>query len=421
MSHSRTRDAGSADRPHHTTNSPTGCLLGALEPDGHRYLAVPVAEPVDPVDMIKELRQFWRHTAQGEPGVFTNLLLRHGWRLLGTDRRRLPGRTATSGLGVPDPAATAMVGDLHHTSEHPLPGWLYLLDHDWEQVRCYEATVHRRWLPHSRHDLAAPPTQPVVTAPYGDAATTAGRGHRWRPGTVGLDGLATAWPAEICTIEHARGLTVARLHPDILTHIIDITTASYHDRRPGSALPMLHLDNQQMLHVVWYPGSGHEQHLAIPPDEHGRTVIGPQVLPWTQPADTPPMPGHQSGVLRNGIPPLHEWVTEAGFHACHPILADYPLPLICAAVATLSPHTPAVLAPAHHYGPVWLPAPSHALMLAAGGDPGDGTVTLPRPLGGSWTSDPPARVLTGEQVATCCARIQAGYTTLTTAPAEPTT
>jgi hypothetical protein len=86
------------------------------------------------------------------------------------------------GIGVSDPNPTGPVpvhGDLHQpATQDTRPGWLYPLEHHWEQVLVYETTVHNRWLPHSRHDLAAPPGDPVRPAPLGEAATTAGPAHR---------------------------------------------------------------------------------------------------------------------------------------------------------------------------------------------------------------------------------------------------
>ena len=46
---------------------------------------------------------------------------------------------------------------------------------------------------------------------------------------------------------------------------------------------------------------------------------------------------------------------------------------------------------------MWLPATGYALMLAAQPDKqltDTPTVVLPRPLGGSWTTDPPVPVVT---------------------------
>src|SRR6266542_3182365 len=130
---------------------------------------------------------------------------------------------------------------------------------------------------------------------------------------------------------------------------------------------------------------------------------------------------------RYGItPPILEWVTAAGFAAALPDLADQPLPLVCAALAVLHPGRPAVIAAADAAaGHVWLPAPGHALMLTpqtrhpdAGGP---GTVVLPRPLGGSWTTDPPVPVVTTAQVAWACRVIAKGHVRLEAALTEPPT
>lgn len=224
--------------------------------------------------MIPALRRFWRDNAEGEPGRFTNLVL------------TTIGRSST--LPVAPPAGVSPVSVTASRSAAPVwptraspnrseatctsrpttsdtrPGWLYLLDHDWEQVLVYEATVHGRWLPHSRHDLAAPPGELVRLAPLGDAATTAGHAHRWRPATVALPGLDQAWPAEICTLEHRRGLVVARFHPDVFAAVISLADSLHHDRLPDPALAALRLDSG-IVHVTWYPGSGHEQTQRVAP------------------------------------------------------------------------------------------------------------------------------------------------------------
>jgi hypothetical protein len=146
---------------------------------------VPVAHPTEPADLIPALRRFWRDEVEAEPGRFTNRVLTGAWQVFGPT-----GPTATHtgqpvpGIGVSDPNPTGPVparGDLHQpATQDTRPGWLYPLDHDREQVLVYETTVHNRWLPHSRHDLAAPPGDPVRLPPLG-AATTAGPAHRWRP------------------------------------------------------------------------------------------------------------------------------------------------------------------------------------------------------------------------------------------------
>jgi uncharacterized protein DUF4314 len=400
-----------------------GCLLGELHTDGHRYTCVPVARPTEPGDMIPALRHFWRHTADGEPGRLYNWVLGEAWLVFDpTGQLHTAGGERIDGIGVVDPNPAAPVpahGDLHRPAAGPdRPGWAYLYDPDWEQILVYEATVHGRWALHSRHDLHAPPASPLAgpQPPAGDAATAAGHTHRWRQATVALPGLDEAWPAQICTIEHRRGQVVARLDPQVLAAVIPLAESLHRDRRPGSVLPTLVLDTYipQGLQVSWYPGSGHEQTQRIEPDPDRRLVIGPHILPWTLPADTI---GGDHTALVNGVPgQVREWVTEAGFHACNPELAGYPLPLVCAAIAACCPHMTAVLATSTTDlgGPVWLVGASHALLLTPTSHrPTGGRVRLPRPLAGTWAADPPVQVLTAHQVATTCAAIEDGFTALT--------
>jgi hypothetical protein len=419
-------DAGDRIRRISTTATPTrphrsragGCLLGELHCDGHRYTAVPVAHPTEPADLIPALRQLWWDKADGEPGRFTNFVLTDAWLVLDPTGHTAAGAgERVEGIGVSDPNPAGPVpirGDLHHrATEDTQPGWLYLLDHDWEQVLVYEATVHGAWLPHSRHDLAAPPGDPVMIAPLGDAATPAGHAHRWRPATVALPGLDQAWPAEICTLEHRRGLVVARFHPDVFAAVISLADSLHYEPLPDPARPVFRLDSGG-LHVTWYPGSGHEQTQYVALDAEGRLVVAGDILPWTLPAETTPP---DRSALVNGVPPqVREWVTEAGFHACHPNLAGYPLPLVCAAVTACCPQMTAVIATdtTRFGGPVWLVAPSHALILTpTGHEPALDRVTLPRPLAGSWAGDPPVQVLTADQVAQACAALADAFNTLT--------
>lgn len=373
--------------------------------------------------MIPALRHFWWDKAEGEPGRFTNFVLTNHWQVFDPTGGATGWRVAgvgdgqpVSGVGVADPRIPEPVrGDPHQpTTSGTGPGWLYLLDQDWEQVLVYEATVHDGWLPHSRHDLAAPPGDPVMVAPLGDAATPAGHAHRWRPATVALPGLDQTWPAEICTLEHRRGLVVARFHPDVFAAVISLADSLHHDPLPDPALPALRLDSGG-LHVTWYPGSGHEQSQQVAPDADGRLVLAPHILPWTLPAEATPVQDRTT--LANGVPPqVREWVTEAGFGACHPNLAGYPLPLVCAAVTACCPQMTAVIATdtTRYGGPVWLVAANHALILTpTSHEPAHDRVTLPRPLAGSWAADPPVHVLTADQVAQACAALADGFTTHT--------
>jgi hypothetical protein len=140
----------------------------------------------------------------------------------------------------------------------------------------FEASVHGRWLLHSRHRLQAA-ADGLISGPapiVGDPATAAHAGHAWRRAVVSLDGLHTAWPAQICTGEHARGVIVARFDTDTLDDVIDVCDRFYQDRRPGSALPRLHRDGP-VLTVTRYADTGHPQTSWIHADPRGHFVLGP--------------------------------------------------------------------------------------------------------------------------------------------------
>ena len=237
---------------------------------------------------------------------------------------------------------------------------------------------------------------------------------------VSLDGLHTAWHAEVCTGEYARGVVVARFDRDTLDEVIDVTETFYRDRLPGSGLPRLALTSPiQALIVRWYAGTSHEQVARILPDRCGSYVLGPHIWPWILSQET--VPGHDPTSLRGSTPPILAWVSPAGFAATHSNLADHPLPLVCAALAVLHPGRPAVIAASDPAaGRVWLPAAGHALLLTARAHhSGADAVVLPRPLGGSWTADPPVPVVTAAQVAAGCELIRRHHIRLADALTEP--
>jgi len=266
-----------------------GCrtLIGATEPDG-AYTARWLHWGDHPDELVPVLRRIWRDTFNADTTKMLTCLLSRAWSSLSAEptsrRTDLP---AVAGVGYAAPRnAEPGLWRGRVTGERGADlEWMYLIDPHTGQVSVYEATVHDRWLRHSRH----------------------------------------------------------------------------------------HLD----------------------------------------PNTTP--------VLHNGTAPIREWVTPAGFAACHPTLAGFGLPLVCTALAALHPDRPAVLAPsdgaASH---VWLVAPSHALMLTpASAQPSAGTVVLPRPLGGSWSADTPVPVVSSRDVAAVCTRLGAGYARLLNRASRP--
>ncbi len=373
----------------------THALIGTVGPDGHTYTARRLYRDGAPPQVLAALRRIWRDVFDGDTHVLLRRLLAQDWAFLDPDcAGPAGGNNLVAGIGRMDwnGPPDDEIGDVHLTDAAVGHDWAYLVDDLDDHVLVFEATVHGRWAWHSRHRLqaAVDGLQSSAAPLVGDAATAAHVGHTWRPAVVSLDGLHTAFHAEICTGEHARGVVVARFDPDTLDVAIDILTAFYADRLPGSGLPRLHRHGDTLT-VTWYARTGHAQQHHIDADSGGRFVLGPHIWPWilTQ-EDTP---GYDPTALRAGTPPILQWVSPAGFAAAHPDLAARPLPLVCAALTVLHPGRPAVIAAADHAGgPMWLPAPGHALLLTPlSHQPDAGTVVLPRPLGGSATADRPCR------------------------------
>lgn len=400
----------------------TSCLLGNLHPDGRTATVVPVPAGFPPEQMLPLLRHIHSVALDGDTAAMTERLLTHGWLQLGIDLPTSPTAEATFGgilthtpLGLvyTDPPAPFQVV-LGHPLQAGMAQWLYLLDERDDAVVVYEATIHGRWLRHSHHPLrlTRPGPLPATIATAGDAAT-AQHVHQWRPAWVSLDGWSSAWDADVCTVEHDRGVIVARLDPDTLADVIVDTDAWYAERRPGSGLPQLHLDSGRLT-VTWFAGTGHRQQHTIDADVDGRFILGPHVLPWILAGE--PNPGADTRHLRNGTLPIVEWATEDGLHTCHPTLDRHPLPVLAAALRALSTGLNGglgsgpgggigVLAPSHgvtgHH--VWLLTDGHALLVTpTSHDPDASTVTLPRPLAGSWTDDHPLPVFTARQLAAFC-------------------
>jgi hypothetical protein len=384
----------------------TACLIGTRTPAGYGDTVVRVAAGGDPDRMLPALRMIWRWTFDGDTAAFTERLLRHNWAILDVTTT-----IAAAGGGNVEPGIGTAARDGHpvqraHTADPygTQTAWLYVIDTLDEQILVFCAAAQNWWATHRRHrlhaDLDGTYSSPLPV--LGDAATADEVGHDWRPATVSLDGLHTAWTAEICTTEHARGVIVVRFDHDTLAEAIDVLETFYADRLPGSGLPRHSLDGDVLV-TTWYAGTPHTQSQVTYADRHGRFIIGPHVWPWIVTDNH----RRSAGVLlRNGVAPIREWVSPAGFFACHPHLGRYTLPQVCAALADLAgARGVAVIEPVGGGGHVWLVAPSHALMITpvARNDTA-GTVLLPRPLGGSWTADDPVPVLTAGQVAQACAR-----------------
>ncbi|MEU6022599.1 hypothetical protein [Micromonospora sp. NPDC047134] len=386
------------------------CLVGRLD-DEHIVTAVSITDRGDPPHVLPLLRGLLE-TVGGDMRVMTDQVMTHGWTCLDPTHR--PAEAATSA------APPRLRLGLREASVPPHTEWLYLLGDGEPTVLVYEATVHGTWARHSRHWLPAPTDDPAPTGLgiAGDLATGQGE-HQWRPATIGLAGLHHVWQAEICCTEWARGVIVARLDQRVLRDVIDVTRTWNDGRLPGSGLPSLALV-EHVLIVLWFNGSGHEQTLQIMPGGRLRPdvagsemarrilpaldvhyVIGQHVLPWTLPDEE--RPGYRPDELRNGIPPIREWVTEAALHTAYPPLRGYPLPLIAAALADLADNGPAGLASYAHPYQVCLVAGGHALVVTPTAWDGRSHVRLPRPLGGTWTDDPLVPVFSPWQVATRCA------------------
>jgi hypothetical protein len=386
----------------------TACLIGTRTSAGYGDTVVRVAAGGYPDQMLPTLRQIWRWTFDADTTAFTEGLLAHNWVTLDVAVSVPPGGgTVEPGIGTPATTFDDLVGRRLRTTDSRMTGtvWLYVLDTLDEQVLVFQATADGQWATHSRHrlhaDLDATISGPLAVA--GDAAAADLVGHHWRPATVSLDGLHTAWTAQICAGEHARGVIVVRFDHDTLAEAIDVLETFYADRLPGSGLPRHHLDGDVLV-TTWYTGTPHAQTQITYADRHGRFILGPNVWPWTVTGEHTPA---STAALRNGIAPIREWVSPAGFFACHPHLDRYTLPQVCAATADLAgARGVAVIEPVGGGGHVWLVAASHALMITpVSRDDTASTVVLPRPLGGSWTDDQPVPLLTAGQVADACARL----------------
>lgn len=384
----------------------TACLITSRSVAGFAANVARVAAAGDPDRMLPTLRTIWRWTFDGDTTTFAEHLLRHDWAHLDPLTYTITDSgPATAGVGVyaDPPAGTANRGDARPGTTGT--GWLYVIDTFDEHVVVFSATTLGMWAPHSRHRLHADAdgcySRPLP--PHGDAVTADHVGHRWRPARVSVDGLATAWPADVCTGEHARGVVVVRIDHDTLAQAIDDLHEFYRLRIPGSGLPSHRLDGD-LLVTTWFAGTPHAQADHTYADRDGRFILGPHIWPWIVSYGDTALDEQQMR-LRNGTGRLRDWVSAAGFFASNPELAGYTLPQVCAAVTALAgDRGVAVIEPDRGGDCVWLVAPSYALLITpADWDHIAHTVRLPRPLAGSWTADTPVPVLTVRQVAAACA------------------
>jgi hypothetical protein len=362
----------------------TWSLIGVIDDNGHAFDAKPFdSDYNDPPGMVSWLRWLWSEMTGEDINQLATIVLHQ------------PAAAA------PSPRRQRVRGDLRTANPLGVAEWLYLVDTRAEQVVVYEATIHDRWLHHSIHPLRVPPMPPV---PSGDAATTDRAGHWWRPATVSVDGLDNGWLAQVCAGEGARGLIVARLDAVTLADLARVVAVLDADRSHGGGLPILTVGAVQVT-ATWYAGSGHEQVQRIAPDADGLFIIGPHILPWILPREQ--VPAYDAGALAAAAP-IRQWVSPDGFRAQHPALAPFRMSTVCAAVIALCPDAPAVIGSDQTPHVVWLVAPSHALMVTPSwgdGRPGHGGITLPRPLGGSWVSDASVVVLSVDEVAATCRRL----------------
>ncbi|WP_146605798.1 hypothetical protein [Micromonospora craterilacus] len=354
---------------------PIRSLLGVADDNGHSFDAVPFDGGEHP-QMIALLRWLWADQFNADTAALVDAMVRRP-------------RTSTAAM-----RSDSVHADLRTASSLNVAEWLYLVDVRTEQILVYEATIHDRWLHHSTHPLRTPP-QPRPAHPSDGTAV----GDPWRPASVSLDGLYTSWPARILVNDHRSDAIVVQLDLATLADIIGAAVTLDLARPDG--MPAIAITNGTVT-ATWYSNSDHEQVQRITPDGNGEVVIGPHLMPWTLPQEQ--VLGYDIHAVTASAP-VRQWVSQDEFRAHHPDLAAFPLTTVCAAILDLSPHIPAVLGTDRTPHVVWLVAPTHALMVTpASGEARRGRrgVTLPRPLAGTWSSDPEVVVLSPIAVAAAC-------------------
>jgi hypothetical protein len=258
-------------------------LVGVITTDG-TFTARYLHWSARPTKMVADLRAVWSTTFSRDTAATAWALLGHDWSsLCPSCKHRMP------------PAATVKVDGVGHAMTLNLPvargqaataertgylEWMYLLDVAAQQVVVYEATIHDRWLVHSRHPLD-PDAQPAVLGCGGHTAD----GHRWVPAQVALslpgnivDGFpAIAYEAEVCTGVHPFGFVIARF-TDAVAQRIAADTSAVNTPLRVTPLPVLRRDRGE-FDMVW-PGWQGPATLRVARDSDGLLLIGVHPLSW---------------------------------------------------------------------------------------------------------------------------------------------
>ncbi|MFC0531337.1 hypothetical protein [Phytohabitans kaempferiae] len=249
-------------------------LVGALDSDDTFHARQ--LHWAAPHRTVTDLRTIWTTTFHRDLTATRQALLNHDWALLCPSCHH--GRLLGTAFLVPGvghalrDTGPAIHGNLHWpTADVAKPEWMYLLHEPSEQVLVYEATVHRRWLPHSSHRLD--PDQPPPVLGCGGHRRD---GHRWQPAQVTLLGPPTptlaSYHAEVCTAPHPRGFAIARFTDDVADQI---ATHSQNAAPPwGPPLPRLRRDGTE-FDLVWTNAT-----VRVARDHDGRLLIGAHLLPW---------------------------------------------------------------------------------------------------------------------------------------------
>jgi hypothetical protein len=257
-------------------------LVGVISTDG-MFTARYLHWSDRPTTAVADLRAIWSTTFGRDTAATAQALLGHDWSSL-----------CPSCTHRPPPAGTVKVDGVGHALTHNLPvargqaataertgylEWMYLLDEASQQVVVYEATIHDRWLVHSRHALD-PDWDPTVLGCGGHTAD----GHRWVPARVALpvpgyaiDGYpGAAYEAEVCAGIHPFGFVIARFTDAVAEHIAADTSVS---TPPWvTSLPALRRDGCE-FDLVW-PDRQRPSTVRVGRDSDGRLLIGAYLLPW---------------------------------------------------------------------------------------------------------------------------------------------
>jgi hypothetical protein len=257
-------------------------LIGALHHDG--TVVARQIQWAPPHGVVASLRTIWATTFRRDLASTREAVMSHDWAVLCpacTHRHASAGELIVPGVGH---ALVHAEPALHTHLDAPTPSgawpqWMYLIDEPADQVLVYEATVHHRWLLHSRHRFD-PDSTPAVLACGGHRTD----GHRWQPAHVTLLGsralTQASYPADVCAGTHPRGFAVARFTQDVADQI---ATHSQAATAPwGPPLPQLRRHGTE-FDLVW-PNA----RIRVTRDQDGQLLVGAHLLPWQQaPADRP--------------------------------------------------------------------------------------------------------------------------------------